>query len=424
MNTNISKNTCKINTKILLHKSIHPQTIQSLFLLLFILLFLHSCKKPLPNNIDNIFNDWFINKNSETEKILAELKLSAHTLDSLSFLLRKTASTYKSPCILKDKDGTNYTMGFKKPQSIKKDTLYPLLVYLHGGIGTMRTDKGNEAYDMFSFISDTMDIFLASPSGNRNALWWSKKGLNRILKTIRYMTLHFPIDHKRIFLAGVSDGATGCYAAANTINAPFAGFITISGFGGMLEQFGMEIIPSNIMQRPIYNIHSGNDHLYPLQVVNSFLDDLSKKGVSIKRKVYPEEKHGFDYRLMEKKTIVSLLKTWRKPSRSNISWTIVPKVPNCSDNLLSWKYNSSQIKNRILAYWQKDTLNVKTSGISSFRYYGNINTQSNVFVKIDQSKARQLKISMPKTDHLLAILQKTHNPIIDDKKIFDIEIVE
>ena len=154
-----------------------------------------------------------------------------------------------------------YRVGFSTPRRVAADTTYPLIIYLHGGTGSERNDKGDSAFTMLKDLADTFRLFLASPSANRYTPWWSPAGLSRVLQTLRFMTLHYPVNPDKVFLAGVSDGATGCYAAANTIPGPFAGFIAISGFGGMLPQVGMELVPGNLMQRPIYNVNAGLDRI-------------------------------------------------------------------------------------------------------------------------------------------------------------------
>jgi dienelactone hydrolase len=186
------------------------------------------------------------------------------------------------------------------------------MVYLHGGIGTQLNTKGEAAYLMLSPLSDSMPLFLASPSANRFSPWWSECGHERILQTVRYMTLNYPVDPDRIILAGVSDGATGCYAVANKTSTPFAGFIAISGFGGLLPQLGIKLDPSNLARRPIYNINADGDHLYPVDAVNQFLDWCDAQGLDIQRKIYAGEKHGFDYRDREFCTIAAIVRNWRK----------------------------------------------------------------------------------------------------------------
>jgi len=182
---------------------------------------------------------------------------------------------------LTDSTGTVYGLGLRTPRAIRMDTTYPLVIYLHGGTGSERNDKGDSAFLMLEALADTFSLFLASPSANRYAPWWSPTGLLRILQTLRYMTLHYPINPNKVFLSGVSDGATGCYAAANTINAPFAGFIAVSGFGGMLPAVGMHLVPANLALRPIYNVNAGRDRIYPIDLVKRFIADLRLQGVGI-----------------------------------------------------------------------------------------------------------------------------------------------
>ncbi len=392
------------------------------FLLLISTLFFYTCQPPLPANIDSLFANWFINPNTADKQVLSSYNLSAETLDSLALSIRqKKISEGKHSCNLTDEDGMQYIMGFATPEHIIADSLYGLIVYLHGGIGTTRNDKGEHAYEMFRFIADTMDLFLASPSGNREAPWWSVKGLNRILKTVRYMTLHFPIDPDRIVLAGVSDGATGCYAAANTINGPFAGFIAVSGFGGMLPRLGMELIPSNIRQRPIYNINAGKDHIYPMNIVEQFLTWLTESGVSVKQKFYPDEAHGFDYRVKETETLIQLLNTWQKQKRTAISWTIVNNVPNLTDNLLRWETCSNDDDKHIIAYIQKETLNVRMKGICSFSMVTDNKIADKLFLVFPDGNKKQIPAGQPDTRLYLDLLQHYCRPVITDKKIYRVE---
>jgi hypothetical protein len=217
---------------------------------------------------------------------------------------------------------------------------------------------------MLAPLADTFNIYLASPSANRSCPWWSPLGMSRILQTIRYMTLHYPVNPDKIFLAGVSDGATACYLAANTIPGPFAGFFSVSGYGGMLIQAGLTLYPANIMQRPIYNINAGKDRLYPIDSVNKFLDNMQSAGVNITRKVYPDELHGFDYKAKEWGTFANFIRTWKKPFYTSVSWTCTPGYPNVTDNLLTWTDNN-EYPPSINGFWQSDTLRVQATNLQS-----------------------------------------------------------
>ncbi len=323
------------------------------------------CNPELPSNLDIAFSEWFVSPSAAGFKALAAAGIDRALADSLVRGVRYQSRPGERRIFLRDKDNTEYGIGVVSPPVFDSVKRYPLIIYLHGGLGAQRNDKGVRAWQMLAPLTDSMRLFLASPSANRDAAWWSDAGLSRMLQTLRYMSLHYPIDSSRVFLAGVSDGATGCYAAANTICAPFAGFFAISGFAGLLPAIGMELQPRNLMQRPIYNVNAGNDRLYPLDRVNTVLDHLERAGVRIIRKEYPDEEHGFAYREQEFDALLSYLRSWQRPHTTSLSWTPVNGVKNLAANILSYHADNGQAA--ISGFWQNDTLRLVHRNIASLR---------------------------------------------------------
>jgi hypothetical protein len=43
------------------------------------------------------------------------------------------------------------------------------------------------------------------------------------------------------------------------------------------------------MQRPIYNVNAGRDRLYPIDMVEKFLDAMEREGVGVMRRTYPKK---------------------------------------------------------------------------------------------------------------------------------------
>lgn len=318
------------------------------------------CKKDLPIDT-NTFISWFINPSKADLKLK---KLTKKVTDSLVVSIRNNAKKGVYTETLFDTINTAYFVGIKTPAQIKSDTSYPLIIYLHGGTGTKVNTKGQKAFEMLSPLTDSLNIFLVSPSASANARWWDAIGMSRILQTLRFMTLHYPIDTQKVFLAGVSDGATGCWAAANTIYGPFAGFFAISGYGGMLPMTGMKFIPENLMQRPIYNVNAGKDRLYPLEMINRFIDYMTQNGVQVTSKIYPDQDHGFDYRDQEFASLCNYIRTWSRPCYKGINCNILPDYPNIPDNVFLWQTNSNN-RLKCNAVKKDDTLFVNIEGLSS-----------------------------------------------------------
>jgi acetyl esterase/lipase len=364
------------------------------FLILSISLF-SACHSQKRNFNANDFKEWFTKPTTALTTELSSIPLRA--IDSFVKVIRMESVRGSLVDTLTDTTGTAYTLGLRTPKEIKPDTLYPLVIYLHGGTGTHINTKGEKAYEMLLPLADSMQLFLASPSANRDARWWDATGLYRILQTVRYMTLHYPIAPDRIFLAGVSDGAAGCWAAANCINGPFAGFFAISGFGGILPSTGMELYPENIKQRPIYSVNAGNDRLYSIDMVNEFLDYMMSKGVPVTRKNYPDQEHGFDYRDKEFSTLCGFLKTWKRAENNPLAWTFSPGFPNRPQSVVDWTISEVTNHRFVESILSDDTLAITMQGISSVTLDIPF-TPEFIYVKTGKSSPR--KIISNKTNYL------------------------
>ena len=371
-----------------------------------------SCKEQIRDPVSTaVFEEWFAGTGMDVPTGL--LQSDRSLIDSLRTGLRNTSVKGPGSVVLADTFGVRYTTGFFTPASFRPDSTYPLIIYLHGGTGTERNDKGERAWEMLGMLSDSMDLFLASPSANRNAFWWSPAGLSRILQTLRYMALHYPVNPDKVFLAGVSDGATGCWAAANSISGPFAGFIAVSGFGGMLLQFGMKLYPQNLMQRPIYNVNAGKDRLYPLDAVNGFLDRLEQQGVGIQRREYPDEPHGFDYRDRERGALCTFIRAWSRPKTGTVNWTAPAGYPFCIGSVLPLDRPPGNGAFSVREFCRNDTICLHSSGLGGFQMYfddNNFCAGKGVF-RINGSRVRHLKSMTPDMKALCSIMKQRCFPV-------------
>ncbi|MBD3316379.1 MAG: hypothetical protein GF344_11385 [Chitinivibrionales bacterium] len=387
------------------------------FTALEILLFSCGCGRPRSEGLQRRFAEWYVGLSDRDHAALVEADLSPRELDSIAHAARpqKTA-TGKLIRTLRDGNGTEYNVGIYCPHEIPSTKRLPLIIYLHGGIGTTLNTKGEHAYEMLMPLTDSIPLLLASPSANRHTPWWSYDGMERILQTVRYMTLHYPVDPDRIVTAGVSDGATGAYAVANAACGPFAGFIAVSGFGGMLPRLGMQLVPDNLMQRPIYNVNAGKDHLYPIKHVNAFLDRLDANGVGLVRKDYPDEKHGFDYRDKEWASLVKLLRRWRRPASTGIAWTFIPGVPNYPPGLAAWKAPKKAAI--IRGHWERNLLHLSASGLTSVCFAVPDTTPKGYRVAIKGSRGKMH--ANASTEHYLSYMRIRCRPSVGSHGIIRI----
>jgi len=386
---------------------------------------LASCGKPAYDPAP-VFARWFIQPGSARLDSLSRFSRSARQWNSIAGSLRLPARPDADRMwkTLTDPTGTAYKLGIMTPASYRTDSLYPLLIYLHGGIGTASEDKGTKAYEMFAPLADSMPLFLASPSGSRNVPWWSPAGVERVLQCLRYMTLFYPVDPDRVILSGVSDGATGCYAVANVAAQPFAGFIAVSGYGGALPSLGMPLVTANLSQRPIYNVNAGRDRLYPAQQVLEFMEFLRKNGVPVSVRMYPEEEHGFDYRDREMQAMLGLVRTWKRPGgMAGFGWTFVRGYPAAATGIFDLRLDQlAESRTPFSGYWSADTLILRSEGIRGITLMLDRGPADCILVKSGDGPVTRIRNSSGSRAVLSAMLSRQYPAVPEQAGFYRIPV--
>ena len=107
----------------------------------------------------------------------------------------------------------------------------PLIVFLHGDWQdgsdnqSQLAGRGNGSYELVDAARDG-GIPLVYLAPQTTGAYWPP---DRVMAVVRDALTHWPIDPKRIYLTGVSDGATGVWDALKTYPTCFAAGVPMSG---------------------------------------------------------------------------------------------------------------------------------------------------------------------------------------------------
>lgn len=148
------------------------------------------------------------------------------------------------------------------PQNIEKNK--PLLIALHGRWGS-GMDMANCTH--FELLADTARFIVACPDGlvrselgGGSNTGWDANGVTDddvtfFKKIIDYMSEHYDIDRKRVYLCGFSLGGMMTYHCINVASDIFAAFASASGY--RLNEY----TPVYTCKRrvPIMHLHGKND---------------------------------------------------------------------------------------------------------------------------------------------------------------------
>lgn len=176
--------------------------------------------------------------------------LILNTIDAVAEQIAKTSSR-----------GTK--MLIHTPRAYNSTNLkYPLLVFLHGEAEsgddlTLLTNRANHAYPP-KLISqqkwdDRLPFIVVSPQLRNTASWTAA----HIDDVVEFVKRNYRVDISRIYLTGVSAGASACWEYAATFPAKIAAIIPVSG--KVVDRTNLSAL-KNI---PVWAFHGENDPVVP-----------------------------------------------------------------------------------------------------------------------------------------------------------------
>jgi len=137
----------------------------------------------------------------------------------------------------------------------KSGELLPLVVFLHGARQAGSDNEaqlagyGNGSMELIdAALHEHVPIVYVAPQVKQD--YWPP---SRVAAVVRDVLKRFPVDPKRIYLTGISDGGTGVWDALKTWPACFAAGVPMSG---MTEISGL----APIVSIPEWVFHGGKDN--------------------------------------------------------------------------------------------------------------------------------------------------------------------
>lgn len=163
-----------------------------------------------------------------------------------------------------------------------------LRVQLHGGISRPSPNAvapGREAPGRgTNRIEGERQIYL-HPSGWADAQWWDEEQVDNILRAVDALKRKYNIDESRIYITGISDGATGVYYMALKAPTLWASYLPLNGSIGVLQnvQTGAdgEMYGNNFVNDPLYIVNGEQDPLYPVAGVEPHVRWFRAMGVPL-----------------------------------------------------------------------------------------------------------------------------------------------
>lgn len=288
---------------------------------------------------------------------------------------RSHAAKAKTGLIEESRKGTGdlrHEYVFMVPEDYDPSKAYRVAFYLHGGVSRREPwQKGDPWWRRFDRFqgADQISVF---PSSWRGSLWWQSSQIENLEAILQRLKSRYNVDENRVYLFGVSDGATGAYYHAFKAPTIWAAFFVFLGNPGVLENpltgvDGLRFLP-NLVNRPFFIVNGEKDELYPVSRVRPYIEDFRKAGVELDFRTQPGG-HNTRWWNSEQEAIDAFMESHvRKPLPDRLIWE-TERTDRFSR--LHWlvieELSPGAASGRVDLVRRGNKIEAKTQGVSAYR---------------------------------------------------------
>jgi pimeloyl-ACP methyl ester carboxylesterase len=224
----------------------------------------------------------------------------------------------------RDERHERFPFGLVVPDSYDASRAYPVVILLHGTVSRAKPKRTRKRRSIGEelLVEDVIQVF---PAAWTEAKWWTPAqaaNLDRIISKIKSV---YNIDTDKIFLVGISDGATGGFYLSATHPGPYAGFVSVIGYPGVLKSSRVyleeNVYPINLRALKVLAFNTENDALYPADKMQYFVDSFREMGVDIEMVIDPLGGHDINALKRAIPAISSFVGMIRRTAHpDNITW--------------------------------------------------------------------------------------------------------
>jgi predicted esterase len=168
------------------------------------------------------------------------------------------------------------------PEDYDPTRRYPTVFYLNGGVSRGDRGAGGSWWRNYDNVlgGDRIAVF---PQGWSESMWWQASQVENLRGILSDLKRTYNVDENRVYAIGQSDGGTGTYFYAFRDTTPWAAFIPLIGFPGVLTNPGIgvdgQLHLGNLTNKPFFMANGVDDPLYPVRILQPVLETFRLIGV-------------------------------------------------------------------------------------------------------------------------------------------------
>jgi predicted peptidase len=195
------------------------------------------------------------------------------------------------------------------PDAYERDAPIPLVVFLHG-VG----ERGNDNQQQVNGLPKTFaspgnqakrPCIVVAPQCPGEKYWTNDVVSEQVIKLVKDLSKHMPIDGDRLYLSGYSMGGFGTWAILGQAPKTFAAAVPIAGGGD-------PAIARSIKAIPIWNFHGDADKSVGVDRSRGIVTALEKVNGKITYTEMKGEGHGIAHKVLKDEKVQEWLFAQKK----------------------------------------------------------------------------------------------------------------
>jgi predicted esterase len=181
-----------------------------------------------------------------------------------------------------NEDGLEHRYVLIVPGDYDPTQRYPVVFYLHGGVSRPEREPGGSWWRNYDNVlgGDRIAVF---PMAWNESMWWQASQVENLRGILSELKRTYNVDENRVYQIGQSDGGTGTYFYAFRDTTPWAAYVPLIGFPGVLTNPSIgvdgQLHVANLTNKPFFIANGEDDELYPARILQPVLETFRRIGV-------------------------------------------------------------------------------------------------------------------------------------------------
>jgi predicted esterase len=198
----------------------------------------------------------------------------------------------------RNEDGTEHLYALIVPDSYDPTYLYPVRLFLHGGVSRPAWKKDDRWWDRSRQLAGD-SVILVLPTSWGESRWWQLSQVENLTAILDELKAGYNVDENRISLWGISDGGTGVYFHGFTVPTPWASLLPLISSPGVLANptIGVDgtMFVANLANKPLFIVNAELDHLYPAEGELPYIELFRQAGAKVVFRIKRGYGHNIDW---------------------------------------------------------------------------------------------------------------------------------